>query len=133
MNVKTGVDIVEVGRIKKNIEKYGNDFLNRIFTPKEIEYCESKKIVKFQSYAARFAAKEAVFKALSDFIDNKFQIEWKNIEIINNKNGRPHVHIYDNLKDNLERNIKQSYEIDISISHIKEIAIANVVVKIHNS
>ena len=126
MNIKTGIDIIEVDRIKDNIEKYGNEFLNRIYTEKEIEYCEGKKTVKFQSYAARFAAKEAVFKALSDFIDNKFKVEWKNIEILNDENGRPYINLYGNLKEM----IKEKCEFDLSLSHIKDIAIANVVVKI---
>ena len=66
MIVKTGIDIIEVSRIEDSISKFGNSFLNRVFTEKEIEYCESKKVQKFQSYAGRFAAKEAIFKAISE-------------------------------------------------------------------
>ena len=128
MNLKTGIDIIEVNRIQENIEKYGEKFLNRIYTNNEINYCESKKTQKFQSYAGRFAAKEAVFKALSEFLDNKFEIEWKDIEVINDKNGRPSVNFYGILTEiiTLKNNI------DVSISHIKDIAIASAIIKLDN-
>lgn len=128
MEVKTGIDIIEVNRIKDIIEKDGSAFLNRVFTEKEIEYCERKKVQKFQSYAARFAAKEAVFKAISGFAPNKYDIEWKNIELLNDINGRPFVNIK-KLK-NIECFGKTNMitQIDISISHINEMAVASVVV-----
>ena len=68
MNIKTGIDIIEISRIKENVDNLQDKFINRIYTDKEIEYCESKKKQKYQHYAARFAAKEAVFKAISTFI-----------------------------------------------------------------
>ena len=123
MNVKTGIDIIEVERIKENIEKHGDRFLNKIFTQKEIEYCESKNTQKYQSYSGRFAAKEAVFKALSYKLDNKYEIEWKDIEIVNDENGRPVVNVYGKPKEI----IKNSDNIDISITHVKEMALASVV------
>ena len=125
MEIKTGIDIIEVNRIKENIDKFGDKFLNRIYTKKEIEYCENKNVQKYQSYAGRFTGKEAIFKALSECIEDKFQIEWKDIEILNNDNGKPQVKLYGNLK-NIE--LKQ-LEIDVSISHIADVAVASVVVK----
>ena len=125
MTVRTGIDIIEVPRIKENIEKFGASFLNRIYTNNEIEYCESKNIVKYQSYAGRFAAKEAIFKCVSQCLDNKFDIEWKDIEILNDKNGRPFVNFYGTIAEKLKNN----YEIDVSISHIAEYAIANTIIK----
>lgn len=125
MEIKTGIDIIEVDRIKENIDKFGDKFLKRIYTEKEIKYCENKNIQKYQSYAGRFAAKEAIFKALSECIENKFQIEWKDIEVLNNDNGKPQVYLYGNLK-NIEL---QQLEIDVSISHIADVAVASVVVK----
>lgn len=119
MEIYTGTDIIEVNRIQKNIEKYKEEFLNKIYTPKEIEYCESKKMNKYQSYAGRFAGKEATFKAISKILENKYEIGWKDIEILNDENGRPNVRI----KNKKYENIK----IDISISHITETAIANVI------
>ena len=117
MGITCGTDIIEIGRIKQSIEKLGNSFLNRVYTNREIEYCESKKKQKYQHYAARFAAKEAVLKAISKKLEDKYQINWKDIEVINGKQGRPSVYI----------NGEEKVNIDISISHCKEYAIATVV------
>ncbi len=85
MKIKCGTDIIEVPRIQESIENIGDAFLNRVFTDKEIKYCKSKKNMQYQHFAARFAAKEAVFKAISDYFENKYDISWKNIEILNDK------------------------------------------------
>ena len=121
MKVLTGTDIIEINRIKESIESLGETFKNKIYTEKEIEYCESKKAQKYQHYAARFAAKEAVFKAVSPLLQNKYDIGWKDIEILNDENGRPFVNI-------LNKNIKCIENIDISMSHCKEYAVANVII-----
>ena len=68
MEYKVGNDIIEVERVESSIQKLGESFLNRVFTPAEIEYCESKNKMKYQHYAARFAGKEAIFKAISEFL-----------------------------------------------------------------
>ena len=121
MKISCGTDIIEIERIKDSIEETNNKFLNRVYTEKEIEYCESKKAQRYQHYAARFAAKEAVFKAISIKLEDKYSICWKDIEIINDSQGRPSV----TLQGNIQKNIEQ---IDISLSHRKEYATANVVV-----
>jgi len=123
MQVKCGTDIIEVNRIKECIEELGDKFLNKVYTQKEIEYCNSKKAVKYQYFAARFAAKEAIFKAVSDLLDNKYEISWKNAEIINDKMGRPQVNFIGKSFDEIE-------SIDISLSHLKEYAVANCTVLI---
>ena len=64
MQIKSGIDIIEVERIKSSIDEIGDNFLDRVYTENEIQYCESKKKNKYQSYAARFAVKEAAFKAI---------------------------------------------------------------------
>ncbi len=120
MKFSCGTDIIEISRIKDSIENTEGAFLNRVYTKGEIEYCESKKQQKYQHYAARFAAKEAVFKAISNLLEDKYSISWKDIEVLNNEQGRPFVNI--NLVDDEISNI------DISLSHCKEYAIANVVV-----
>ena len=120
MKIRTGVDIIEIERVKNSIEETEGKFCERVFTQKEIEYCESKKVQKYQHYAARFAAKEAVLKAISQLLESKFDIEWKQIEVLNDENGRPYVNL---LKENI--NIT---DIDISISHCKTYAVASVVV-----
>lgn len=125
MIIKTGIDIIEVKRIKESIELYGQKFLERIYTKNEIEYCEKKNVKKYESYAARFAAKEATLKAISEMINNKFDISWTEIEIINSENGRPRVELSESLIEKL--NIKSEINIEISISHIEETAIASVV------
>ena len=122
MQIKTGIDIIEIERVKQSIEETDGKFCERVYTEKEIEYCESKKIQKYQHYAARFAAKEAVLKAISQLLESKFDIEWKEIEILNDEDGRPYVNI---LKKGI--NIDN---IDISISHCKTYAVASVVVYI---
>ena len=124
MQVKTGTDIIEVERIKESIEKLGDKFLNRVFTENEIKYCEEKKITKYEHYAARFAAKEAIFKAISPLLDNKFSIDWTDIEILNDNQGRPYAVL---SKENLK-----NINIDISLSHIKEYALATAVVVLEN-
>ena len=125
MKVKCGIDIIEISRIKESIENIGESFLNRVYTKKEIEYCESRGKSKYEHYAARFAVKEAVFKALSEMVEDKYSITWKNIETINDEQGRPKVNVLF-IKDSKIENI------DISISHCKEYAIANVVVLLKN-
>ena len=121
MKIKCGVDIIEISRIKESIDNIGNSFLNRVYTKNEIEYCESKGRSKYEHYAARFAVKEAVFKALSEMVDDKYSITWKDIETINDEQGRPKVKVLFIQGNKIEN-------IDISISHCKEYAVANVVV-----
>lgn len=120
LKINCGTDIIEVCRIKESIERKGDNFLNKIYTEKEIEYCNSKNNMKYQHFAARFAAKEAIFKAISNMLKDKYEITWKDVEILNDENGRPYVHFLNN-----DYNIKQ---IDISISHLKEYAIANCII-----
>lgn len=121
MKIKCGVDIIEISRVKESIESLGERFINRVFTEKEIEYCESKKNQKYQHYAARFAAKEAVFKALSWKLEDKYAICWKDIEVADDKQGRPSLNI-------IGMNLNDIENIDISLSHCKEYAVANVTV-----
>lgn len=125
MKISCGVDIIEIDRVKESIEQLGDKFLNRVFTDKEIEYCESRKNQKYQHYAARFAAKEAVFKAISVMIPNKYGINWKDIEILNDDTGRPYVNI-------LNHDIK-SEDVDVSISHCREYAVANAIFTIRDT
>lgn len=121
MNITCGVDIIEIDRIKNDIENIGQRFLNRVFTKKEIKYCESKNVQKYQHYAGRFAAKEAAFKAVSKCLDDKYSVCWKDFEVVNNEQGRPEIKLL-----NVDTTKIQS--IDISISHCKLYAIANVTI-----
>lgn len=82
MKIRCGTDIIEISRIKQSIEKLGDTFINKIFTKGEIAYCESKGKQKYQHYAARFAAKEAAFKAVSSELPDKYALNWKDYEIV---------------------------------------------------
>lgn len=118
MKITCGTDIIEVSRIENAIVKHGNKFLKEIFTDSEIEYCNNK-VNKYQHYAARFAAKEATFKAISELLNNKYDIKWTDIEIKHNENQKPIV--------NFLKKIERIEQIDISLSHVKEYAVANCV------
>ena len=121
MKITCGTDIIEIERVKESIENLGEKFLERVYTKKEIEYCESKKKQKYQHYAARFAAKEALFKAISWKLEDKYEICWKDIEVLNNNQGRPELKL-------IGVDLKNIEHIDISISHCKNYSVSNVVV-----
>ena len=110
----TGVDITEVKRLRQAIEKWGKVFLNRIFTKEELESAKGRGSL-YQHLAGRFAAKEAVFKALGDKT-----LTWKDVQVFNDSDGKPYCRILNNKGKNLE--------IHISISHVKNYAVANAIV-----
>ena len=121
-----GTDIIEVSRIKRLIKEKGGKFLNKIYTQKEIDYCESKGPNKYLHYAGRFAAKESIYKALSSFLSDKpILAELKILklyEILNQENGVPKVNFIDNaLKTDFS---KHKISIKVSISHIEKYASA---------
>ncbi|MBL7130621.1 MAG: holo-ACP synthase [Candidatus Omnitrophica bacterium] len=111
MTKGVGIDIVEISRLKQAIDKWGDDFLNRVFTKKEIEYSMQKRF-PFQHLAARFAAKESIIKA---FGNNP--VTFKDIEIINDKFGKPSCRIH-----------KKRNHIHLSIAHTDKYAIATAVI-----
>ena len=125
MKILCGTDIIEVGRIKKSIERSGENFLKLIYTPDEIKYCESKKMSKYYHYAGRFAAKEAIYKAVSGLLKDKFDISWQNAQVINDETGNPKVE-FKNIKFDRIKNI------DISISHCREYAVATVIIMVED-
>lgn len=111
--VGIGIDITEVNRLRKAMEKWGNSFSERIFTQSELALA-STKVNKYQHLAGRFAAKEAIFKAAGDA-----KIGFKDIEIFNDKAGRP----YCKFRNGKGKNI----EVSVSISHVKTYAVANAI------
>lgn len=123
MHILCGTDIIEIERIKKSIERNGDNFLNLIYTEAEIAYCESKKNAKYSHYAGRFAAKEAIYKAVSTLLPERFGISWRDAQVINDENGNPKIEF-------LKIKFEQIKSIDISISHCKEYAVATVTVLI---
>ena len=124
--VTIGTDIIEVDRIKSAVENI--DFLNRIYTNNEIEYCKNTKQMQYQHYAVRFAAKEAIYKALSGKLNSKYDISWKDVEILNDNNGRPFVKFI-KYPENIQNSL---LSIDISLSHIKNMASATCVIEWRN-
>ena len=119
MKIYCGTDIIEVERIKKAILSTPK-FKEKIFTSSEISYAENKSdVTKYQHYAGRFAAKEAIYKSISDIYAH---VELGQIEVINDADnyGRPKVIIHNDEFNKLARNM----HIDVSISHIKDYAVA---------
>ncbi|HHT92843.1 MAG TPA: holo-ACP synthase [Clostridiaceae bacterium] len=123
MKVYTGTDMVEVSRIKEAILNSKESFLNKVFTKQEQEYCNSKKAHMYESYAARFAVKEAVSKAFGTGIGG--EVGLLDVEVMNGDRGKPILILHGKALDLYNSlNIVSS---DISISHTNENAIAFVV------
>lgn len=122
--VGCGIDLVKIERIEKIIKRWGDNFIFRIFTPLEIEYCEKKKGNKFQSYAGKFAAKEALLKALGLGLR---EANWKEIGIKNNELGQPIIDTSGKLKNIASAKGVSKYF--ITISHSKDYAIAQVILE----
>ena len=114
MIIGIGTDIIEIDRIRRAVER--NHFRNRVFTSIEQNYCESRNINKAASYAARFAGKEAFFKALGTGIVT----DLTDIEIVNDSRGQPHVVLHDQAA----RLVESDAKIHLSLSHSKNYATA---------
>jgi holo-[acyl-carrier protein] synthase len=120
--VGLGVDITEVDRVRAAIERHGDVFLRRIYTPEEIAYCEKFKN-KFERYAGRFAAKEASMKALGTGWSKG--VRWVDIEVVRQKGGRPILALRGEAQKAAEKlGVKH---IAISITHTAAQAFAQVI------
>ena len=122
MIVGTGIDIVEVDRIKNSIQKYSDRFKKKIFTQKEIDYCDSQA-EPAKHFAARFSVKEAVLKCFGTGMSGG--ILWKDIEVDKLESGQPILNLYgkgEKIFDQL--NLKH---IHISITHDKSYAVAHAI------
>jgi len=118
-----GIDLVSIKRIENIVRRWGDNFICRIFTPLEQEYCE-KKGNKYQSYAGKFAAKEALLKALGLGLRG---VNWREIEVINDNFGQPIIKTSGRLKE-----ITSNKKVDkyfLTISHTKEYALAEVILE----
>ena len=114
-----GVDLIEVGRIRKACDRWGERFLRRVFTAGERAYC-MRKAHPEQSLAARFAAKEAVLKAIGTGLSGG--IRWTDVEVTNQPGGKPGVR----LGERITRRIGER-KVLLTISHTKEFAIAQAI------
>jgi holo-[acyl-carrier protein] synthase len=123
MNVpfKMGIDIVSVRRMREAIERQGSRFLDRIFTEAEQKYCNLKRN-KFENYAARFAAKEAVIKAKRG---GRGRYAFRDIEVVRGLRGAPVISIKPQARKKL--GISQAAQFELTIAHEREFAVAAVV------
>ncbi len=110
----TGIDIVEIPRIRSAVETWGDRFLTRILNPEEISYAKAHA-VPYPHYAGRFAAKEAIYKALGDKT-----LSWKDITVINAPDGKPVCRINRSIPGQI---------VHLSISHSKFYAVASAVIE----
>jgi holo-[acyl-carrier protein] synthase len=124
MIVGTGIDIAEVPRIREAIERYGQRFLERIYTAAEMSYCDSKAN-RMERYAARFAAKEAAMKALGTGWNHG--VRWRDCEVVRAPGGRPTMSFHGKAGEFAAKlGVKHAA---LSISHTAEQAIAQVILE----
>tara|TARA_B110000196_G_C21055228_1_gene619434 strand:- start:335 stop:730 length:396 start_codon:yes stop_codon:yes gene_type:complete len=126
MIIKNGIDIVDIRRIKNTIKKYDYRFKKKCFHPSEINKSESS-LKTVESYAKRYAAKEACAKALG--VGLARGIFWKDIEVQNDKYGKPKIKLHNKALKRLNT-FQKNYEylIEVSLSDEKKYAIANVII-----
>jgi holo-[acyl-carrier protein] synthase len=124
MIIGTGVDIAEVPRIRESIERFGDRFLQRIFTTGEIRYCE-RKANRYERYAARFAAKEAGMKALGTGWSRG--VRWRDIEVVRPPGQRPTIQFHGEAAAIAAK--LGTKNIALSITHTSEQALAHVILE----
>ena len=123
MIVGIGTDMMEIARIEQSIARFGKQFLERVYTPGEIAYCQHKKKTSSESFAARFAAKEAAAKALGTGISRG--VSWREFEVRRFPGCRPEMHLSGRAGEIAERlGIRR---LSLSLSHTHEHAIAIVI------
>ena len=125
MVLGVGTDLIETKRIEESIVRYGERFLERVFTPNEIAYCMRKRKNAAESFAARFAAKEAGAKALGTGISHG--ITWKELEVLREPSGRPTLHLSGRAAERAER--MGVRRVQLSLTHSRELAMAVVIVE----
>ena len=124
MIVGTGVDITEVARIRAAVERFGERFLNRVFTPEEVRYCTSRPNTA-ERLAARFAAKEAGMKAVGT--GWRHGVSWRDLEVVRQPGGRPTLRLSGKLAEFAAR--LGCRHMNLSLSHTAEQAIAFVILE----
>ncbi|OQX83893.1 hypothetical protein B6D60_09935 [candidate division KSB1 bacterium 4484_87] len=124
MIIGIGVDIVNVSRLKASVERFGDRFLKRVFTARELQDCLGNAN-QFEKLAARFAAKEAVVKAIGIGLRNG--ITWQDVEVRNDGMGKPEIHSYGKCKQMLH--VLSVSRMHVSLSHDTDTAIAMIVLE----
>ena len=126
MFISTGIDIIDIRRIQNTIKKYNFRFKKKCFHKTEIKKSESR-LKSIESYAKRYAAKEACAKALGTGLARG--VFWKDIEIYNNLYGKPKIKLHKNALNHVNKLTKgKGYSIEVSLSDEKNYAIANVII-----
>lgn len=123
MRIYQGIDIVGVKRIQQIAEKQKLAFLKRVFTPEEIKYCGVRRM-KYEHYAARFAAKEAFIKAVSEI--SAIALPLNEIEVSRHATGKPFIKLSAALRKKLP--LPQTAVIELSLSHERDYAVASVLI-----
>jgi holo-[acyl-carrier protein] synthase len=124
MIVGSGIDICEVPRIQASIERFGDKFIQRIFTPREIAYV-SRKANKYERYAARFAAKEAGMKAIGT--GWRKGVRWQDFEVVNEPSGKPTLLFHGKAREFAER--LGVTNIALSLTHTSEQGMASLILE----
>jgi holo-[acyl-carrier protein] synthase len=124
MIVGSGIDLTEIGRIQKSMDRYGQRFLARVYTPAEQAYCLRKRN-SAESFAARFAAKEAGAKALGTGIS--YGVNWLEIEVVREPSGRPTLKFHGRAAEFAAR--LGVVHAAVSITHTTDLAMASVVLE----
>ena len=117
MIIGIGTDIIDITRIERVINRFGDRFKNRVFTKKEILKCEARKL-SANSYAKRYAAKEACSKALGTGF--RKSVYWRDIEVINNKSGKPELFLHNGARSMFEKLLPQNTPGQIDLSNTDE-------------
>ena len=120
LTLGSGVDIIEISRVRQVLERYGQRFLDRVFTSEEAAYCRGRA----PNLAVRFAAKEATMKALGTGIRG---VDWKDVEVVRQDSGAPSILLHGRGKARAQR--LGVLEISVSLSHSREYAVAFVVIR----
>ena len=120
-----GIDIIDIKRIKRVMKKYDERFKRKCFHQNEI-YKSDSRYNAIESYAKRYAAKEACAKALGTGLAKG--VFWKDIEVKNNEFGKPYIVLHNNAKKRLNITNKNKYKIEVSLTDEKDFAIANVII-----
>ena len=128
MIIGIGTDIIDTRRIKNAINRYGEKFKKRCFSKNEIKRSENR-FNTTHSYAKRYAAKEACSKALGTGLAKG--IFWKDVEVVNDKYGKPFIKLHNNALKRINKITKKDYNIEVSLSDEKNYAIANVIIFIN--
>ncbi len=128
MILRQGVDITSVRRMQQAIKRHGKRFIQRIFTPSEAAYCETKRM-KYEHYAARFAAKEAAMKAFEIRRENRYR--FREIEVRRAPTGKPAIYLSEVSRKRFR--VPENCQLELSMAHEREFAIATVLMVVQES